>query len=412
MGFEYKNGQLFAESMAVKEIAKQVGTPFYCYSKQIFTENYNSFASAFSAHPTTICFAVKSNSNISVLKLLGELGAGADTVSEGEIRRALIAGINPEKIVFSGVGKTVAEMKFALDSNIGQFNIESHEELSLLNEIAGELGKKALVSLRVNPDVDANTHEKITTGRKIDKFGIAYDAIIEAFEYAETLPNIKVCGIAAHIGSQITELEPFKLAFKKIVGLVSELKGKGINLSRLDFGGGVGIKYKDETPLDIKDYADALIEIAEPTALPIFLEPGRRISADAGILVSEVQFLKDTGEREFAIIDAAMNDLARPAIYTAYHEIIAEKSSSTTHKYDVVGPICESSDIFGRQRPLPELKSGDLLAIMQSGAYGMVMASTYNTRPTIPEILVDGDSFKIIRKRQTMEDLLALDEVV
>lgn len=412
MTFEYKSGRLNAENVSVADIAKQVGTPFYCYSEDVFSRNFNEFKDAFSNYPTTICFAVKSNSNLSVLKLLASLGAGADTVSEGEIRRAVMAGVDPEKIVFSGVGKTVSEMKYALEVGIGQFNVESREELALLNDISADSGKKARVSVRVNPDVDANTHEKISTGRKIDKFGISYDQIIEVIKFADSLENIEVEGITTHIGSQITEISPFKQAFTKIVKLVEDIESAGVKLKRLDFGGGIGVKYKDETPIEISDYANALIEIIKPTGLDLILEPGRRISADAGILVTEVQFLKDTGERVFAIVDAAMNDLARPAIYTAYHEIVAEKSDNNTHEYDVVGPICESSDIFGRLRPLPEIESGDLLVIKQAGAYGMVMASTYNTRPTIPEIMVSGDSFKIIRKRQTMEDLLALDELV
>lgn len=410
MSFEYRNGGLHVEDVAIKNIAARVGTPFYCYSKEVLVKNFNEFNSAFSEYPTTICFAVKSNSNISVLKLLASLGAGADTVSEGEIRRALIAGISPDKIVFSGVGKTLSEMRYALEEGIGQFNVESVEELELLNKVAGESARIAKVSLRVNPDIDANTHEKITTGRKIDKFGISYDAIAGIFDASRDLSNIRIEGLAAHIGSQIVEIEPFKMAAMKMAELAIAIVNKGFDLKRLDLGGGLGVRYKDEVPIDIEYYAENLIEAIKPAGLELYLEPGRRISADAGILVSEVQYLKDTGERIFAIIDAGMNDLQRPAIYTAYHDIIAEKSDNNTQQYDIVGPVCESSDIFGRLRPLPELDAGDLLAIMQAGAYGMTMASNYNTRPFIPEILVDGDNYKVIRKRQTIDDLIALDE--
>ena len=344
------------------------------------------------------------------MKILAELGAGADTVSKGEVMRALKAGVDPLKIVFSGVGKTIEEMQYGLENGIGQFNVESRTELRILNDVAKSLAKIAPVSIRVNPDIDAKTHEKITTGRKIDKFGIPWDEIDETFDLAKSLSNLEVQGIACHIGSQITDIEPFAKTAEKISQYALGLLEKGFPLKRIDLGGGLGIRYKDETPIEISDYAQTIIEQVTKTGLKLFLEPGRRIAADCGVLVSEVQYIKKSGDREFLIIDAGMNDLMRPAIYTSYHEIVAEKSGENTNKYDVVGPVCESSDIFGRQRDLPELEADDLVVIKQAGAYGMTMANNYNTRPTIAEILVEGDSFRAIRKAQTIEEVIGLDE--
>ncbi|HCR85874.1 MAG TPA: diaminopimelate decarboxylase [Alphaproteobacteria bacterium] len=407
MIFAYKNSRLYAENIAVSDIAKQVGTPFYCYSKQQLTGNFLEFKNAFSGIDATICYALKSNSNHNIISLLQKLGSGADTVSEGEVRAALKAGISPDKIVFSGVGKTKREMEFGLRSNIGQFNVESIEEIELLNEVAGKLGVKAPVSIRVNPDVDAKTHDKISTGRKSDKFGIAWEDVFLVFDKAKHLKNIDIQGITTHIGSQITSLEPYKAAFHKVAELFKTLREMGYNLARLDLGGGIGIKYKDENPIKISDYADIIKEVIKPLNVKLFLEPGRRISGNAGILVSEVQYIKKTIERDFAIIDAGMNDLARPAVYGAYHEIISVDEGLEQHNiYDVVGPVCESSDIFGKERRLKELRSGDLLAILCAGAYGASMSSVYNLRPLIPEIMVDGDKVEIIRKRQTYEELL------
>lgn len=407
MTFTYKNSQLYAENITITEITKSVGTPFYCYSKQQFANNFLEFKNAFQGVDVTICYALKSNSNLKIISLLAGLGSGADTVSEGEIRAALKAGVSPETIVFSGVGKTKREMEFGLKNNIGQFNVESIEELEILNQVAGSLNIKAPVSIRVNPDVDAKTHEKISTGRKNDKFGIAWEDVFLVYNNTKNLKNIDIQGITTHIGSQITSLEPYKQAFTKIAELCTALRGLGFNLSRLDLGGGIGIKYKDENIINIVDYANLVKEIIQPLGLKLFLEPGRRISGNAGILVTEVQYIKKTSEKDFAIIDAGMNDLARPAIYGAYHEIITVKESSEQHNiYDIVGPVCESSDIFGKDRKLSELKSGDLLAILCAGAYGFSMSNTYNIRPQLPEILVDGDKFEIIRQRQTYEDIL------
>ncbi len=408
--FDYKNSTLNAEAVPVTDIAKKVGTPFYCYSTDRLEDNYLEFKQAFSDYPTTICFAVKANPNIHVLKLLASFGSGADTVSQGEIIRALKAGIKPEKIVFSGVGKTKEEIKFALEKNIGQINAESLEELEIINRIAEQLRKKAKVSLRINPDIDAKTHEKISTGKKSDKFGIPIDEAKKFYETASKLRYIKIEGVAIHIGSQITEIEPYKAAFTKIAELATALIKRGFELKRLDLGGGVGIKYKNEEVIDIKAYAKTIINIIKPLELKLFLEPGRRICGDAGILVTEVQFIKKTSERQFAVLDAGMNDLARPAIYGAYHDIIPVKDREG-HKssYDVVGPVCESSDIFGRDRKFFNLKAGDLLAIMNAGAYGSSMGSNYNTRPLTPEVLVDGKKFKVIRRKQKISEIFELE---
>ena len=409
MSFDYKNKTLHAENLSLKEIAEHVGTPFYCYSKSKLIENFSRFKKAFSGYPTTICFAIKSNSNQSILKILSANGSGADCVSKGEIMRAEQAGIDPKKMVFAGVGKTVDEMKYGLKIGIGQFNVESREELKLLDDVAKSMGIKAPVAIRVNPDIDAITHEKITTGRKIDKFGIPWYEVIETYKLAKKLNNINVIGVSCHIGSQITDITPYQQALKKIASLVLELKEINVEISKIDFGGGLGVKYKDEKLIEIEDYANTLINIIKPTGADLIIEPGRRIAADIGVLVSEVQYIKNSGERKFAIIDAGMNDLARPAIYTSYHEIISVNEGEKNHKYDVVGPVCESSDIFGRERPMTELSNGDLIAILQAGAYGMVMAGNYNTRPMIPEVLVDDNKYKIIRKRQTIEELISLD---
>lgn len=408
--FDYKNSVLNVEKVPINHIAKKVGTPFYCYSKDRLEDNFLEFKEAFADHPTTICFAVKACPNINILKILAGFGSGADTVSQGEMIRALKAGIKPEKIVFSGVGKTKEEIKFALEKNIGQINAESLEELQIIDKIAAMMRKKAKVSLRINPDVDAKTHEKISTGKKSDKFGIPIDEAKKFYDLANKLKHIKIEGIATHIGSQITDIEPYKVAFTKIAELAKDLIKKGFDLKRIDFGGGVGIKYKNEEILTIKSYAKTILNIIKPLDLKLFLEPGRRICGDAGILVSEVQFIKNTGERHFAILDAGMNDLARPAIYGAYHEIMqVNDKEGEKMNYDIVGPVCESSDIFGRDRKMFNLKAGELVAIMNAGAYGASMGSTYNTRPLIPEVLVDGKKFKVIRRRQKISEIFELE---
>ncbi len=409
MSFPYRNHELFCERVAVAKIAAETGTPFYLYSAGSLRANFNDYAQAFSIAPATICFAVKSCSNIAILKLLQAEGAGADTISAGEIRRALLAGIAPGKIIFSGVGKTKDEIAFALESGVGQLNVESSEELEMINEIAAARNVNAKISVRVNPDVDAGTHEKISTGRKSDKFGIPWHEVREAYRKARTLPHLEVQGVACHIGSQITDLIPFHRAFRKITDLARELLADGFPLRRIDLGGGLGIRYKDEAPVPVSAYADEVLQHVRPLGLHLFLEPGRSISASAGVLISEVQFIKHTEGKSFLVLNAGMNDLARPAIYGAFHEIISVRESVAEQSYDVVGPVCESSDIFGTNRRLPKLQSGDLVAILNAGAYGAAMSSNYNTRGLLPEILVEGDQFKTIRRRQSFEEIIALE---
>ncbi|HEX4665725.1 MAG TPA: diaminopimelate decarboxylase [Chthoniobacterales bacterium] len=409
MSFTYRNQELVCEGVAVGEIAARIGTPFYLYSARQLRENFGAYERAFAGANATICFAVKSCSNIAILKLLEAAGAGADTVSEGEIRRALLAGIAPENIIFSGVGKTKGEIAFALESGIGQLNVESPEELEMIEEIAAARKVEAKISVRVNPDVDAGTHEKISTGRKSDKFGVPWREASATYARARSLSHLAVDGVACHIGSQITERAPFQHAFVRVVELVRELQADGFALRRIDLGGGVGIRYQDETPIAVSDYAQLVLEYVRPLGLRLFLEPGRSISASAGTLISEVQFIKHTGEKSFAVLDAGMNDLARPAIYGAYHEIVPVREGAPNERYDVVGPVCESSDIFGTNRQLPKLAAGDLVAILNAGAYGAAMSSNYNTRGLPPEVLVEGDQFTIIRKRQSFGDIIALE---
>lgn len=409
MPFTYQNGQLVCEEADIGAIAATAGTPFYLYSKRGLLKNFNAYKTAFAEADATICFAVKACSNIAILKLLKAAGAGADTVSGGEIRRALLAGIAPNKMIFSGVGKTREEIAFALESGIGQLNVESPEELKIVDEIAAARKVKARISLRVNPDVDAGTHEKISTGRKSDKFGIPWSEVWSTYQKAKTFSHLEVEGVACHIGSQITDLAPFRSAFAKVADLVRELQADRFPLRRIDLGGGLGIRYKDESPIKISDYAETAMKQVRPFGLQLFLEPGRWISASAGALIAEVQFIKDTADKRFVVLNAGMNDLARPAIYGAYHEIVPVRQGGAEEGYDVVGPVCESSDIFGSNRRLPKMESGDLVAILDAGAYGAAMSSNYNTRGLLPEILVDGDQFKTIRERQTFDEIIALE---
>lgn len=409
--FNYKHGELYAENIAIKDIAKAVGTPFYCYSTETFSRHFRVFNEAFSKANALICFAVKANSNLAVLKLLGSLGSGGDCVSAGEVRRCLAAGISASKIVFSGVGKTEDEMRFALEANIHQFNVESEAELELLNQVALSLEKKAPIAIRVNPDVEAGTHDKISTGRKEDKFGIAWEHVHHIYEKAAALPGIEIKGVSCHIGSQLTSLNPFKAAFQKVVKLVEELREKGHAIDRLDLGGGLGVPYSEETPPHPKEYADMVIAETKHLSCELIFEPGRLIAANAGIMVSQVIYKKHTDHRKFLIIDAAMNDLMRPALYDSHHTIIPViEHKGSTCKMDVVGPVCETTDIFAKQRELPDsLSKADLVAFRSAGAYGAVMSNSYNTRPTIPEVLVNGDQFAIIRQRESYEEMLAKD---
>jgi diaminopimelate decarboxylase len=412
--FAYRHGELHAEALPVSRLAAEVGTPFFCYSHAAIASAYDEFATAVKGLPALVCYALKANSNLAVIASLARRGAGADVVSEGELRQALAAGIPPEKIIFSGVGKTAAEMRFALETGIRQLNIESLPELRLLDQVARAVGRKAPVALRVNPDVDARTHAKISTGKAENKFGIELGLIQEAYREAAGLAGIEVRGLALHIGSQLTDLEPYRAAFARLAELTAELRRQGLAVDRLDLGGGIGIAYRGEQPPSIADYVRVVRETVAPLGTELVFEPGRRLVGNAGILVSRVLFVKPGASRDFVIIDAAMNDLLRPALYDAYHAIlpVAEPASDAPVKrFDVVGPICESGDRMAEQRPLPPLQPGDLLAICQAGAYSAVMGSGYNTRLPAPEILVHGDAFDIVRARPDYQAILARDHV-
>jgi len=415
--FHYRNGELFAEDVPLSSIAEQVGTPFYCYSTATLTRHYTVLKESLRGLDVLICFAVKANSNIALIRTLGHLGAGADVVSEGELRRALAAGIPPERIVFSGVGKTRAELGMALDVGILQINVESEPELRLLNEMAVARGKKAAIGLRVNPDVDAQTHAKITTGRKENKFGIEWTRAPEVLRLAHSLPGIQLSSVAIHIGSQLTELAPFRAAFQKLRELVEALKKDGIHLPRLDLGGGLGVPYRhasNEMPPLPADYGALVKEVFGGMGCSLMFEPGRLLVGNAGTLVSQVLFVKEGSSRNFVICDAAMNDLLRPAMYDAFHDIrpVKEPGPETGQApFDVVGPVCETGDTFARQRLLPPLAEGDLIAFATAGAYGATMSSTYNSRPLVPEVLVKGDQFAVVRARPTYEQMFALESV-
>ncbi len=410
--FEYKGGVLHAEDVPLPEIAAAVGTPFYCYSTATLTRHFTVFSNAFAHMDALVCYAVKANSNIAVLKTLGRLGAGADIVSEGELRRALAAGIPAGKIVFAGVGKTHDEMAFALDQGILQFNVESEPELLVLNAVAVEKGVKAPVALRINPDVDARTHEKISTGKGENKFGLPLRRAREMYRLAAELPGIDPVGVDVHIGSQLTSLDPYEEAFGRIATLVMELRAEGHDIRRVDVGGGLGIPYHpdDPEPPHPDRYAELVGRLIGPLDCQIVLEPGRLIVGNAGIMVSKVIYVKQTGNRGFVIIDGAMNDLIRPSMYGAYHHIlpVAEPApGAEASPVDFVGPVCETGDTFARERMSTPLAANDLIAIMSAGAYGAVMASSYNTRPLVPEVLVDGNRFAVTRRRPTYEEILA-----
>ncbi|MDA0656505.1 MAG: diaminopimelate decarboxylase [Proteobacteria bacterium] len=410
--FEYRDGALWAEDVPLERIAASVGTPFYCYSTATLTRHYRVFAEAFAGQDTLICFAVKANSNIAVIRTLAELGAGADVVSEGEMRRALAAGVPAGRIVFSGVGKTQSEMAFALSQGILQLNVESVPELEALSAVAVEQNVEVEIAIRVNPDVDAQTHDKIATGRQEDKFGISLTAASDVYALAANLPCIKPVAVAMHIGSQLTDLAPFRAAFTRLAALVGTLRANGLVIRRLDLGGGLGIPYNDEKPPLPDDYAKMVMETVGDLGCTLMFEPGRMLAGNAGILVTKVIYVKEGGARRFAIVDAAMNDLMRPALYDAHHGIIPLKQAPDSAELvlvDVVGPVCETGDTFARQRPLPPLSAGDLLAIQSAGAYGSSMASTYNTRPLAPEVLVSGANFSVVRARPSYEDMLEIE---
>jgi diaminopimelate decarboxylase len=414
--FEYRDGVLHAEDVAVPEIAAAVGTPFYCYSTATLTRHYRVFAEAFSGLDALICYAMKANSNQAVIRTLAKLGAGADVVSEGELRRALAAGVPANKILFSGVGKTAREMDFALAAGIRCFNVESLPELELLSARAVATGHVAPVSLRINPDVDARTHRKISTGKAENKFGIAWKDARAAYARAASLPGLKVTGIDMHIGSQITELQPFDDAIALLVELVGALRADGHALAHVDVGGGLGIPYRtDNAPPPLPDaYAAMVARHIAPLGLELICEPGRLIAGNAGILVSEVLYLKRGEAKNFLIVDAAMNDLIRPTLYDAFHEIspVVEPAAGAPRvRVDVVGPVCETGDYLGHDRDLPELKTGDLVYVGTAGAYGATQSSTYNSRLLVPEVLVSGDRFHVVRPRPTYDEMIGMDSL-
>ena len=410
--FTYRDGALCAEGLPLAEIARSVGTPFYCYSTAMLEGAYGAFADAFTDLDIDIHYAMKANSNLAVIATLARQGAGADVVSEGEMRLAMSAGVAPGHMVFSGVGKSADELTAALDAGIGQINVESVPELDVLSGLASARNATVPIAIRVNPDVDAGTHAKITTGLKGNKFGIDIEQAAEVFRHATDLPGISATGIAIHIGSQLTELGPFRNAFTRLAELVGTLRGQGLTIDRLDLGGGLGIAYQDEVPPSLPAYADLVREIIVPTGCRIMIEPGRALVGNAGVLVSRVIYRKTGQSRVFLIVDAAMNDLMRPSLYEAWHNILPLRQSEadTPHEsVDVVGPICESSDTFAVQRQLPHMEADDLLAFTGAGAYGSVMASTYNARPLVPEVLVSDGKFAVVRKRPTFAEMMALE---
>ena len=414
--FLYRNGTLHAEGVAIPEIAAAVGTPFYVYSTATLTRHYRLFTEALSPLPHLVCFAIKSLSNVAVLKTLGNLGAGMDVVSGGEYLRAKAAGVPGNRIVFSGVGKTREEMRLALTGGIRQFNVESEPEMRALSEVATSLGLTAPIAIRVNPDVDARTHEKIATGKKENKFGIPIARASEVYAEAAKLPGLQVVGIDVHIGSQLTELEPFEQAYLKVADLTHRLRSEGHTITRLDLGGGLGIPYQrsNEAPPLPTDYGALIKRTVGDLGCEIEIEPGRLISGNAGLLIASIIYVKNGEGRDFLILDAAMNDLVRPSMYGAHHDIIpvaAPPVAAPTQEFDVVGPVCETGDTFAKGRDLPLVGEGDLVAFRSAGAYGAVMASEYNTRPLIPEVLVNGDHFAVIRARPSFDEILNRDSI-
>lgn len=414
--FAYRNGTLYAEDIALTQLAETVGTPFYCYSTATLRRHFEVFDAPFAALDHKVCYAVKANSNLAVLRVLAGCGAGADVVSGGEIRRALAAGIAPENIVFSGVGKTREEMRFALENRIFQFNIESEPELLALNAVACDMGLRAPIAIRVNPDVDAKTNAKISTGKKENKFGIDIAKAPELYATAAVLTGIKVQGVSVHIGSQLTSVEPFREAFRKVRGLVESLRKSGIAITTIDVGGGLGVPYESKkiAPPSPAEYGEVVKAELGDMGCTLVFEPGRLLVGNAGVLVTQVIYMKPTDTRTFAIVDVAMNDLLRPSLYGAWHDIIpvAEPAADAPEQLvDIVGPVCETGDTFAEQRPLPLPKAGDLLAFRTAGAYGAVMSSTYNSRHLTPEVLVDGARHAVIRKRQSYDELLGLDTI-
>jgi diaminopimelate decarboxylase len=410
--FHYQDDTLYAEQVSLEEIASRFGTPCYVYSRAALTNNLLQFTHALQGKKHLICYAVKANSNLAVLNIFARLGAGFDIVSGGELQRVLAAGGNAQKVVFSGVGKTVTEMRMALDAGILCFNVESDAELDRLNEVAARMGKIASISLRVNPDVDAKTHPYIATGLKQNKFGVPYSDAIALYRKARGLSNLRITGMDCHIGSQLTESGPFIDATEKVLVLVDALSDEGIHLEHLDFGGGLGIRYSEETPPMIRDYIAALLASLHGRNEMLILEPGRVLVGNAGILLTRVEYLKHGEEKNFAVVDAAMNDLMRPALYDAYHDILpVRRENHVVQRYDVVGPICETGDFIGHARDL-QVAPQSLLAVLSTGAYGMSMSSNYNTRPRASEVIVEGDAMHLVRERETLPQLIAGEKLV
>ncbi len=410
--FQMKNGELYAENSPLSKIAADFGTPTYVYSKEALTSAFSLFSAGFEGTDHLVCFAVKSNPSLAILSLFAKLGAGFDIVSGGELARVIAAGGDPAKVVFSGVGKTESEMRSALEVGIFCFNVESASELDRLNRVAGNMKKIAPVSLRVNPNVDAKTHPYISTGLKNNKFGVAYEEALSLYQAAAKMPNIVIHGVDCHIGSQLTELSPFLDALDRVLALVDQIEAVGIPIHHIDAGGGIGICYQDETPPEFSEYAQAMRLKMASRKVKLVFEPGRALVGNAGALLTKVEYLKHTESKNFAIVDAAMNDLMRPALYDAYHDIVSVKPSEVESQvYEIVGPVCESGDFLGHDRQLA-LRQDDLLAILSVGAYGMSMSSNYNTRPRAAEVMVDGDQVYEIRKREKVADLFALERVL
>lgn len=410
--FDYKNDILCCEDVPIPEIAEDVGTPFYLYSRNTLQRHYQKFEEALSGVDHIICYAIKANPSLAICKLLADEGAGADVVSGGELARALHAGIPSQKIVFNGNGKTEEELTTALEADILMFNVDSESELQLLNRLAGKMGRKARVALRVNPDINPRTHPYISTGLKENKFGVAIENAIEYYQQADSMPNIEIVGIHKHIGSQIVELSPFVDSLERVMSLVKELTAAGLGIRYIDMGGGIGITYDEERPPSFEEYVGAVRPMLNGSDHTLIVEPGRVIVGNAGILVTRVSHIKKSAGKNFVVVDAAMNDLIRPSIYSAYHKIIPverQRNSDETVVADVVGGICESTDFFAKGRELPRLEAGELIAIMSAGAYGSAMASNYNSRPLIAEVMASHNEYRIVRRRQTFKEMIALE---
>lgn len=413
--FNYQSGQLMAEDVSLAELAEQYGTPLFVYSKATLVRHLKAYSDSLADYPHMICYGMKANSNLAVLQCLAQAGAGFDIVSQGELERVILAGGDPAKVVFSGVGKQPGEMRRALEAGIHCFNVESEAELEILSEVASSMGKTAPVSIRVNPDVDAQTHPYISTGLRDNKFGIPHERALEVYRRAQALPGLKITGIDCHIGSQLTDVTPLMAALEKLLELIDTLKGAGIELEHIDLGGGLGVPYQDEEPPHPSEYLSLVKARLAGSGLSLVLEPGRSIAANAGVMLTRVNLLKENHGKHFAVVDGAMNDLIRPSLYSAWQRIIpvmqAASSGGVSQCYDVVGPVCESGDFLGKDRDLT-LAPGDLLAVRSAGAYSFVMSSNYNTRPRAAEILVDGDQAHLVRKRETYADLLAHESLI